>query len=61
MADWRRDIAEPTLAAMKDPVAGKAQAAKLIDNVKQLMSRAATLNVPLKVDSGTGNNWDEAH
>ena len=30
MADWRRDIAEPTLAAMKDPVAGKAQAATLI-------------------------------
>jgi methyl-accepting chemotaxis protein len=30
MADWRRDIAEPTLAAMKDPVAGKAQASALI-------------------------------
>jgi methyl-accepting chemotaxis protein len=30
MADWRRDFAEPTLAAMKDPVAGKAQAAALI-------------------------------
>jgi methyl-accepting chemotaxis protein len=30
MADWRRDIAEPTLAAMKDPVAGKTQATALI-------------------------------
>jgi methyl-accepting chemotaxis protein len=30
MADWRRDIAEPSLAAMKDPAAGKAQAATLI-------------------------------
>ncbi|MFZ0268931.1 methyl-accepting chemotaxis protein [Caulobacter sp.] len=30
MAEWRRDIAEPTLAAMKDPVAGKTQAAALI-------------------------------
>jgi methyl-accepting chemotaxis protein len=30
MADWRRDFAEPTLAAMKDPVAGKAQATALI-------------------------------
>jgi len=25
------------------------------------MSRAATLTVPLKVDVGTGRNWDEAH
>jgi methyl-accepting chemotaxis protein len=30
MADWRRDIAEPTLAAMKDPAAGRAQAGPLI-------------------------------
>ena len=30
MADWRRDIADPTLAAMKDPVAGKAQAVALV-------------------------------
>jgi len=30
MADWRKDIAEPTLASMTDPIAGKAQAAALI-------------------------------
>jgi methyl-accepting chemotaxis protein len=30
MADWRRDFGDPTLTAMKDPVAGKAQAAALI-------------------------------
>jgi DNA polymerase-1 len=25
------------------------------------MEQAATLKVPLVVDIGTGNNWDEAH
>ncbi len=29
--------------------------------VVELMSGAADLAVPLKVDVGTGNNWDEAH
>ena len=31
------------------------------DNVVQLMSGAAELKVPLKVDTGSGANWDEAH
>lgn len=30
-------------------------------NVVQLMSSAAELSVPLVVDAGVGNNWDEAH
>lgn len=30
-------------------------------NIRQLMEKSATLDVPLKVDVGTGNNWDEAH
>jgi len=34
---------------------------EVIANVRRLMSEAAQLNVPLKVDTGTGNNWDEAH
>jgi DNA polymerase-1 len=29
--------------------------------VASLMSKAAELSVPLKVDTGTGKNWDEAH
>jgi DNA polymerase-1 len=29
--------------------------------VRQLMEQAATLAVPLVVDVGVGNNWDEAH
>lgn len=34
---------------------------ELIANVRELMSSAATLRSPLKVDAGTGENWDEAH
>ena len=29
--------------------------------IKDVMESAATLNVPLEVDIGTGANWDEAH
>ena len=29
--------------------------------IPELMAQAATLNVPLVVDIGIGNNWDEAH
>ena len=40
-------------------------AEKSVDDVRAeivaLMSAAADLSVPLKVDAGTGNNWDEAH
>ncbi|OGT32216.1 MAG: DNA polymerase I [Gammaproteobacteria bacterium RIFCSPHIGHO2_12_FULL_35_23] len=30
-------------------------------NIEQLMSQAAKLAIPLVVDIGVGNNWDEAH
>ena len=33
----------------------------LVREVSQRMSAAATLKVPLVVDPGVGNNWDEAH
>ena len=29
--------------------------------ITRLMSEAAELSLPLVVDSGIGNNWDEAH
>ena len=29
--------------------------------VCSLMSAAASLSIPLVVDAGVGNNWDEAH
>ena len=31
------------------------------ETVVSLMSGAAELSVPLKVDAGVGRNWDEAH
>ena len=31
------------------------------DDIVALMSNAAELSVPLKVDAGVGANWDEAH
>jgi DNA polymerase I len=34
---------------------------ELIERARSLMSGAAQLRVPLKVDVGTGANWDEAH
>ena len=34
---------------------------QLIDGVRQRMQAAAELDVPLIVDVGTGDNWDEAH
>jgi DNA polymerase-1 len=34
---------------------------ELIAGVRQHMSAAAKLHVPLKVDIGVGLNWDEAH
>ncbi len=33
----------------------------VLEEIVALMSAAADLSVPLKVDAGTGNNWDEAH
>lgn len=37
------------------------QADELAARVRDLMSRAASLRVPLKVEIGIGANWDEAH
>ena len=31
------------------------------ERVRELMTAAATLKVPLKVDLGSGENWDQAH
>ncbi|MGI9224539.1 MAG: DNA polymerase I [Woeseiaceae bacterium] len=39
----------------------KGKVDKVRDRVIELMSGAAELSVPLKVDAGVGSNWDEAH
>jgi DNA polymerase-1 len=38
-----------------------AKIAGVTDAVRKHMMAAADLRVPLKVDVGTGSNWDEAH
>jgi DNA polymerase-1 len=38
-----------------------ARIAEVTEAVRQCMMAAASLRVPLKVDVGTGANWDEAH
>ncbi|MBT7331324.1 MAG: DNA polymerase I, partial [Oceanospirillaceae bacterium] len=39
----------------------KAQLDELIEGVKRCMEGAAKLEVPLIVDVGSGDNWDQAH
>ncbi|UTW03463.1 DNA polymerase I [Amphritea atlantica] len=39
----------------------EAQLEKVTDQLVELMQSAATLDVPLLVEAGVGNNWDEAH
>ena len=34
---------------------------ELTSKVIALMENAVELDIPLKVDAGIGNNWDEAH
>ncbi|MGV8677782.1 DNA polymerase, partial [Pseudomonas aeruginosa] len=34
---------------------------QVCEGIRQLMSGAATLDVPLVVEAGVGSNWDEAH
>jgi DNA polymerase-1 len=34
---------------------------ELISKVRTLMCNAAELRTPLRVDAGSGNNWDDAH
>jgi len=34
---------------------------EVMDMVKSEMENAMTLNVPIKVDAGVGENWLEAH
>ena len=42
------------------PDHGTAQNAQLIEAIKDAMESVITLSVPLKVDAGSGRNWQEA-
>jgi DNA polymerase-1 len=37
------------------------EAVAVSDEVCRLMSAAADLSIPLLVEAGVGDNWDEAH
>ena len=39
----------------------KAAAPEIIQQINARMSEAAELSLPLLVDTGIGDNWDEAH
>jgi DNA polymerase-1 len=63
---WLCDTRFPALLIMQvhDELVFEVQrerASELIDNVTVLMSQAAHLTVPLKVEAGVGENWDQAH
>ena len=64
--DWIRTAAPPARLIMQvhDELvleAEEAAADSVAEHVVGLMEAAAELDVPLRVDSGTGSNWDEAH
>ena len=39
----------------------KAETARVTAGLTDIMEAAADLDVPLRVDLGSGSNWDEAH
>ena len=43
------------------PRDGPDQVAQVSEKIREHMSAAAKLDVPLLVEVGVGNNWDEAH
>ncbi len=64
--DWIRTAAPPARLIMQvhDELvleADEGAANSVAEHVVGLMEAAAELDVPLRVDSGTGSNWDEAH
>ncbi len=34
---------------------------KFLEDIIEIMSDVPQISVPLLVDAGTGNNWDQAH
>ena len=40
---------------------GESECREIAGQVTRIMEAAASLSVPLRVDFGLGDNWDEAH
>ena len=40
---------------------GEPECQEIAGEVTRIMEAAASLSVPLRVDFGLGDNWDEAH
>lgn len=65
--DWIRGIEDESirmLMQVHDELVFEIREEKLeeyIDIIKEKMSAAAELHVPLVVEAGTGDNWDQAH
>ncbi|WP_414654112.1 DNA polymerase, partial [Idiomarina sp. UBA3992] len=52
------------LMQVHDELVFEIKESKLTDYIEQLtevMEKAASLDVPLIAEAGKGNNWDEAH
>ncbi|WP_430997334.1 DNA polymerase, partial [Klebsiella pneumoniae] len=63
---WLRDSGAPArmILQVHDELVFETESSFVEDlrlQVVERMSQAAKLRVPLVVDTGIGNNWDEAH
>jgi len=61
---WQREAETKMIMQVHDELVFEVKEEKLDEltaAVKELMENAAKLDVPLKVDTGVGDNWDEAH
>ena len=66
LADWAKEHDDTVSMIMQvhDELVFEVPAAQLevaVPEIRNRMERAAKLSVPLLVDVGIGDNWDEAH
>lgn len=60
----QQDFAMPMIMQVHDELVFEVEESKLVEAealIREQMVTAADLKVPLVVDVGTGDNWDEAH
>lgn len=66
VSDWMQSSGAPAKIIMQvhDELVIEAETSSLqsiIDSVRNIMESVASLDVPLLVDVGHGENWEEAH